>query len=89
MQEDFNTSGYPLAYLFTFRSYGTWLPGDKRGTITKYVNKLGELYLPENKDWEAESRSLLLSKPFEIDSKRRGVIQGSIRESCRTFGPAE
>ncbi|MBI3940802.1 MAG: hypothetical protein HY315_08205 [Acidobacteria bacterium] len=40
----------PLAYLITIRCYGTWLHGEIRGSVTRFVNRfevphLG--YLPE------------------------------------------
>ena len=33
-----NDTDIPLAYLITFRCYGTWLHGDKRGSIDRFHN---------------------------------------------------
>lgn len=33
--------GYPLAYLLTFRCYGTWLHGDARGSVDREHNTYG------------------------------------------------
>jgi len=30
----------PLAYLITFRSYGTWLHGDERGSVDRFSQHL-------------------------------------------------
>ena len=37
-KKEWNDTGIPLAYLITFRCYGTWLHGDARGWV-----KWGEL----------------------------------------------
>lgn len=36
-----NDTDTPLAYLITFRTYGTWLHGDERGSVDKNHNKFG------------------------------------------------
>ena len=33
---DFDTIEFPLAYLITIRSYGTWLHGDERGSMDRH-----------------------------------------------------
>ncbi|MDQ3490280.1 MAG: hypothetical protein M3449_04330 [Acidobacteriota bacterium] len=33
-----NDTDIPLAFLTTFRTYGTWLHGDKRGSIDRFHN---------------------------------------------------
>ncbi len=34
-----NDTDIPLAYLITFRSYGTWLHGDERGSVNRFRNQ--------------------------------------------------
>jgi len=34
-----NDRDIPLAYFITFRTYGTWLHGDERGSIDRYHNR--------------------------------------------------
>jgi len=41
-----NDNDTPLAYFISFRSYGTWLHGDKRGSIDRFHNRFGDPYLP-------------------------------------------
>ena len=41
-----NDTDLPLGYLITFRSYGTWLHGDERGSIDRFHNRYKAPYLP-------------------------------------------
>jgi hypothetical protein len=36
---EFNDDHIPLAYLITFRCYGTWLHGDSRGSVDRFHNR--------------------------------------------------
>ena len=38
---DFDDNEFPLAYLITFRCYGTWLHGDERGSMDRTHNVFG------------------------------------------------
>jgi hypothetical protein len=38
---EFNPDRVPLAYLITFRAYGTWLHGDSRGSVDRFHNRYG------------------------------------------------
>jgi hypothetical protein len=38
----------PLAYFIMFRSYGTWLHGDSRGSVDRLHNTYGTPRLPPN-----------------------------------------
>jgi hypothetical protein len=41
MVRDFDDNEFPLAYLISFRTYGTWLHGDNRGSTSRKQNKYG------------------------------------------------
>jgi hypothetical protein len=43
-----NDTDMPLAYLITFRSYGTWLHGDQRGSIDRFHNRYKSPYIEPN-----------------------------------------
>ena len=87
--EEFNDT--PLAYFITFRTYGTWLHGDKRGSVDRFHNKYGTPRLPPNKLRENYERTLLKRPPVRLNMKQRKVVEESIREECRSrngsFGP--
>src|SRR4029077_14507206 len=38
----------PLAYLITFRAHGTWLHGDRRGSVDRFHNRYGTPRIPPN-----------------------------------------
>jgi hypothetical protein len=48
-----NNTDTPLAYLISFRSYGTWLHGDPRGSIDRFNNRYRSPYIKPNPQWEA------------------------------------
>ena len=56
-----NDTDIALAYLITFRSYGTWLHGDDRGSIDRFHNRYKSPYIPPNIKWKVGmTRSLPL-----------------------------
>lgn len=63
-----NDTDEPLAYLITFRIYGSWLAGDERGSIDKYHNTYGgPRAVPSEKRQEIHARRLK-SPPFLLNA---------------------
>jgi hypothetical protein len=90
--EEFNDT--PLAYFITFRTYGTWLHGDKRGSVDRFNNRYGTPRLPPNKLRENYERTLLKRPPVRLNMKQRkvwksrfaknvGVANGSFGQQTR------
>ena len=77
-----NDTDVPLAYLITFRTYGTWLPGDERGAIDRFHNKYRGPRADPNQIREAQSSLLLKSDPVKLDSRGRKAVKEAIREVC-------
>src|SRR6185369_1092693 len=77
-----NDTDTPLAYLISFRSYGTWLHGDKRGAIDRFHNRYGAPYLPPNQAWQHHNCKQLKSCPFILGAKERCSVDKAIRETC-------
>ncbi|REJ77351.1 MAG: hypothetical protein DWQ47_13265 [Acidobacteria bacterium] len=70
----------PLAYLITFRCYGTWLHGDKRGSVDrKRYNRYGAPDIPECKLKESSSRAMGQA-PFVLGHQERRIAEEVIRE---------
>jgi hypothetical protein len=46
--QEFNEDHTPVGYLITFRSYGTWLHGDRRGSVDRLHRIYGTPRLPPN-----------------------------------------
>ena len=73
-----------LAYLITFRTYGTWLHGDKRGSVDRFHNVPGTPYLAPNKSREKYTRSQMKRPPVRLNFKQRRVVEQAIKETCST-----
>ena len=41
MTSEFEVREYLLGYVITFRSYGIWLHGDRRGSVNRFHNRHG------------------------------------------------
>src|SRR5258708_21653796 len=78
-----NDTDPPLACLISFRTYGTWLHGDKRGSIDRFHNRYRSPYLPPNKKWHKYKQQLLKGKPLILKARQRKSIEAAIRETCK------
>ena len=72
----------PLAYFITFRTYGTWLHGDERGSVDLSHNVYGTPMLPANKPRKSYERSLLACRPV-LGLRQRAAVEKGIRETCK------
>lgn len=81
---NWDDSTFPKAYLLTFRTYGTWQHGDKRGSVDRSgFNKFGGRRLAENPGLEEKERAALSSPPFLLNREQRRAVYHAIREVCR------
>ncbi|HZF41319.1 MAG TPA: hypothetical protein VE715_21025 [Blastocatellia bacterium] len=80
---DFNEEHIPLAYLITFRCYGTWLHGAERGSTDRYHNQYGAPFIPYNERWRSYNQNLLKHPPVELDAQRRAAVEAAVRETCK------
>ena len=76
----------PLAYLITFRSYGTWLHGDERGSVDRFHNRFGTPRIPYNRNWKKYNRLTLRLSPVRLRSRQRKLVKEAIRETCKLRG---
>jgi hypothetical protein len=72
----------PVAFLLTWRTFGTWLPGDERGYVNDTQNEYGEPYKGFDSRREEAARGLMKQPPLELDPAMRRVVDLSIREAC-------
>ena len=77
-----NETDEPIAYLITFRTYGTWLAGDERGSIDKYHNKFGGPRSLPSQLRERLHSDRLKSPPFLLNAKCRTLVESAIQEVC-------
>ena len=81
-----NDTEIPLAYFITFRARGTWLHGDRRGSISRHKNKYGSAYLPEESGWLKTNKARLKIKPVRLEALRRRAVLDAIKETCEKRG---
>ncbi len=77
-----NDTDIPLAYLITFRCYGTWLPGDERGSIDRHHKQYQTPYRAPNQNLQKFAISQLKSEPVSLDASSRKTVESAIREVC-------
>ncbi|MEW6250335.1 MAG: hypothetical protein AB1716_06795 [Planctomycetota bacterium] len=78
--------GEPLGFFLTWRTYGTWLHGDPRGSIDRAHNAYATPWLdanPAREQWEA---ARLKTPPVELDAECRRIAERAIRDHCTFRG---
>jgi len=80
--QEFTDLHIPLAYLITFRAYGTWLHGDSRGSVDRLHNIYGTPRLPPNKLRQQFEERRLKRPPVKLHSAQRCAIERGIRDTC-------
>jgi REP element-mobilizing transposase RayT len=78
-----NDTDIPLAYLITFRCYGTWLHGDERGSINRFRNQYKSSYLPPERHWMKTNNQRLKSEMVTLNASQRICAEEAIRETCK------
>lgn len=71
----------PLAYLLTFHTYGTWLPGDCRGSVRR-GDRYGEPYRGPCDALERRTLALLRTPPVVLSAAERIVVRKTFEEVC-------
>ncbi len=81
MKREFNEDHTPLAYLITFRCYGTWLHGNDKGSIDRHHNRYGAPLIPPDLRWHRQNlRSLK-------EERREPIVRGQMVVASATYGP--
>ncbi len=81
MQTRHSEERFPLGYLITFRSYGTWLHG-KRGSVDRFHNIYGAPRLPSDAKRKEYNQGLLKRPPVKLTAPRRAAVLSAIKETC-------
>lgn len=73
----------PLAYFITFHTYGTWLPGDPRGSVDAHHCIYGTPYVGGRSERRhAASGQRLAHPPIELRPEERTVVLRTTQEVC-------
>lgn len=80
---DFQNRTQPLAFLITFRSYGTWLRGDERGSVDRRkYHVYGTPDMPANTMLLDDERAELKNPAGLLNRAQRDIVELAIREVC-------
>jgi len=82
MKREFNEDHTPLAYLITFRCYGTWLHGADKGSIDRHHNRYGAPLIPPDLRWHRQNLRLLNEDPVKLNKEQRALVTAAIKETC-------
>jgi len=73
---DFQDRIQPLAFLVTFRCYGTWLHGEKRGSIDRQkYNRYGTRAMPANQRLLEQEKAELKHEAMVLNLVQREFIE--------------
>lgn len=82
MARDFDDNEFPLAYLISFRCYGTWVHGDNRGSVDRKQNVYGTSKIAPNRRLQNSDAKQLRHPPQQLDARKRKVVENAVREVC-------
>ena len=77
-----NDIDIPLAYLITFRCYGTWLHGDECGSVDRFHNHYQSPYIAPNRRWLQHNTRTLKGEPTTLNAAQRESVETAVRETC-------
>ena len=80
---DFDDNEFPLAYLITFRCYGTWLHGDERGSYRRSHGVISRVSrIPARPGLKKAEFTQLKHLPVTLNHMQRAVVENAVREVC-------
>lgn len=81
--ELYEDNEFPLAYLITFRTYGTWLHGDERYSINRSNRGVqGTVKLAPNVPLNQKMQQEMKQPPTILDTFQRTAVDHAVRELC-------
>jgi REP element-mobilizing transposase RayT len=86
--EIYEENEFPLAYLITFRTYGTWLHGDRRTSVNRSNRNIqGTIKIDPNVPLEEAMQDEMDRPLFILSDVQRKVVHDAIEELChqRTY----
>jgi REP element-mobilizing transposase RayT len=76
-------SNKPLGYLLTFSCYGSWLPGDRKGSVSRSQNGYGTPRLPVSRKDQQANRLNMRTGSFLLQTKAREKLRDAIPRFCQ------
>jgi hypothetical protein len=83
LYREWDENEFPIAYLITIRTYGTWLHGDGRGSVDRHGRNLyGTPRLATNPALEKIMRAEMKAQPFILNAAQRIAVHREIENVC-------
>lgn len=83
MADDFERNEFPLAYLITIRTLGTWLHGNEQLSVDRHGwNVYGTPRRPANAKLKSKMLSKLNQPAFFLTNPQRETVKQAIDEVC-------
>ena len=80
---DWDNNEFPLAYFITFRTHGTWLHGDERGSVDRHGrNQYGQSLISLDPVFSVKMDVNMKTAPFILDGAQRRQVDLAIRNVC-------
>jgi REP element-mobilizing transposase RayT len=76
----------PLGFFLTFRTYGTWLHGDARGSVDDEHNAYGTPYAAPDLGRAERAAGIMCQEPMVFDIRMRETVEAAIRDACAYRG---
>lgn len=83
---DARVADQPFGYLITFRTYGSWLHGDPRGSVAFRRNDYGRPGVPPSETLRELKRSMMKGPEQALDARRRAEVLSAVEETCQHRG---
>jgi REP element-mobilizing transposase RayT len=81
--EKYENNEFPLAYLLTFRTYGTWLHGDQKHSVTRLGGNIyGTPDLAPNPKLKLAMEQELNHPAVLLSESQRKLVESAINEVC-------
>ncbi len=74
---------YPIAYHITFTTYGTWLHGDKRGSVDEQHNQYRSVFVSPDAKLHRKEQNHLKNPPVILNKNFREVVLKAVLQVCR------
>ncbi len=82
--EQWDDNEFPLAYLTTIRTYGTWLHGDKRKSVDLHgKNVYGTPKRNPNRNLEKIMKRNIAQDAVVFDKTQRKLVEESFKDTCK------
>jgi hypothetical protein len=80
---EWDDNDYPLAFLITIRTHGTWLHGDQRSSVDRHGRSgYGSERIGLDPVFSVTMDRNMSSEPVILDGQQRAIVDAAIREVC-------